>query len=62
MTISKPRDKMAPSSPARQAKTKYGKGQKATFKPGADTTEEQEYKSGGLPETTKYSVDKNGVK
>lgn len=62
MPTPKSRDKVAPKSRAPQTKTKYGKGQQATFKPGADTTEEQEYKAGGLPDTTKYSVDKKGAK
>lgn len=40
------------------AKTRYGINQSAEFNPQADKTDPQEYKSGGLTETTKYSVDK----
>lgn len=40
------------------SKTKYGMGQGAEFNPHADKTDPQEYKKGGLPEMTKYSVDK----
>ncbi len=39
--------------------TRYGAGQGADFNPDGDVTEPQEYKSGGLPRTDKYSVDKH---
>lgn len=42
-----------------QKTVRYGLKQKATFHPEADETQPQEYKEGGLQDTTKYTVDKN---
>ncbi len=44
--------------PAPPGKIRYGQSRKASFKPRAEETQEHEYKSGGLPEMDRYSVDK----
>lgn len=39
-----------------QESRQYGKN--AAFNPESEKTDDEEYKSGGLPKTAKYSVDK----
>lgn len=45
---------------SRPVKTMYGIGQGAELNTEKEKTEGQEYRSGGLPETDKYTVDKKG--
>jgi hypothetical protein len=46
----------------RDIKVGYGSARDAELNTAADTTNRQEYDANGLPRTTKYSVDKDGVR
>lgn len=45
---------------SRPVKTRYGMGQGAELNTEKEKTEDQEYKSGGLPKTEQYAIDKAG--
>lgn len=46
----------------RDIRVGYGSARDAEFNTAADTTDRQEYETHGLPRTSKYSVDKDGVR
>ena len=46
----------------RDIRVGYGSARDAELNTAADTTDRQEYETHGLPRTSKYSVDKDGVR
>lgn len=56
------RKKSEDEPPARDIRVGYGKARDAELNTAAEETERQEYAADGLPRTTKYSVDKQGVR
>lgn len=44
--------------PERKMQDSRHYGKNSTFNPAAEKTDSEEYKTGGLPKTAKYSVDK----